>query len=345
MARMLRIQFEGAVYHVSCRMLGSWREERSRLFMDDADRERFMERLAERVDQFEIRLYLFVCMTNHFHLVFETPRANCSRFMQSLSTAYTVYYNLRHGRHGHLLDGRYKAKLVEGDEYLLRLSRYVHLNPVQVGSLKKAPLAERIKALRAFEWSSYPSYIGRCKRLEFVEYGPMLAEMGGKERARPRRYRDFVESGLAENDEQFLEVLREYPRCIGGDAFRDWVNEQYGKLVNRHAHPEDVSLRRPSTLLSAERVLQFVAKDFGVQVGDLQVRRRDSLLRAVAARCLCRHAGLTQRTAAAALNMGSGAAVSHQLRKLSEVQQADKRLARHLVALDQQLSSESKKEA
>ena len=77
-----------------------------------------------RVEQFNIRLYLFVCMTNHFHLVIETPEANCSKFMQSLTTAYTVYYNLRHSRHGHVFDGRYKAKLVEGDDYLLALSRY-----------------------------------------------------------------------------------------------------------------------------------------------------------------------------------------------------------------------------
>jgi len=340
---MLRVQFEGAIYHVSCRMLGNWRDEQPRLFVDDADRERFIERLAERVEQFEIRLYLFVCMTNHFHLVFETPRANCSRFMQSLSTAYTVYYNLRHGRHGHLLDGRYKAKLVEGDEYLLRLSRYVHLNPVQVGSLKEAPLAARIKALRAFEWSSYPSYIGRRKRLDFVEYGPMLAEMGGKVGVGPKRYRDFVESGLAESDEELLEVLREYPRCIGGEMFRDWVNGLYLDLAGRHARPEDVSLRRTSSPADADEVLRLVAGDFGVRVGDLQMRRRDSLLRAVAAHCLCRHAGLTQRAAATALNMGSGAAVSLQLRKLSKAQQSDKNLARRLAALDQRLADGSKR--
>ena len=306
-------------------------------------RERFIERLAERVEQFEIRLYLFVCMTNHFHLVFETPRANCSRFMQSLSTAYTVYYNLRHGRHGHLLDGRYKAKLADGDEYLLRLSRYVHLNPVQVGSLKDAPLAERIKALRAFEWSSYPSYIGRRKRLDFVEYGPLLAELGGKESVRPRRYRDFVESGLAESDEEFVEVLREDPRCIGGETFRDWVNGLYLDLAGRHARPEDVSLRRTSSPVHADEVLRLVAGDFGVRVGDLQMRRRDSLLRAVAAHCLCRHAGLTQRAAATALNMGSGASVSLQLRKLSKAQQADKKLARRIAALDQRLADGSKR--
>ena len=94
--------------------------------------------------------------------------------MQSLSTAYTVYYNLLHGRHGHLLDGRFKAKLVDGDDYLLALSRYVHLNPVQVGSMKDKPIEERIAALRAWRWSSYPSYIGKRKALEFVEYGRCL---------------------------------------------------------------------------------------------------------------------------------------------------------------------------
>jgi hypothetical protein len=100
--------------------------------------------------------------------------------MHSLLTAYTVYYNLRHRRHGHLLDGRFKAKLVEGDDYLLALSRYVHLNPVQIGSQKDLAIGERIKALRAYHRSSYPSYIGRRKALGFVAYAPLLAEMNGK---------------------------------------------------------------------------------------------------------------------------------------------------------------------
>jgi len=118
MARHLRVEFPGAICHVTCRMVGSWHAEQSRLFIDEADHKRFLDRLSERVEQYSIRLYLFVLMSNHFHLVFETPEANCSKFMQSLSTAYTVYYNLRHDRHGHLFDGRFKAKLVEGDDYL-----------------------------------------------------------------------------------------------------------------------------------------------------------------------------------------------------------------------------------
>ena len=137
MARPLRVQFPGAIYHVNCRMVGDWRAEKSLLFRDDADRERFLDQLAERVESFQIRLFLFVLMTNHLHLVFETPQANCARFMHALSTAYAVYYNLRHSRHGHVLDGRYKAKLVEADAYLLALSRYVHLNPVCTKALKQ----------------------------------------------------------------------------------------------------------------------------------------------------------------------------------------------------------------
>jgi len=92
-----------------------------RIVEDDKDRERFVARLAERVEDFDVRLYLFCLMSNHVHLVCETPEANLGRFMQSLSTAYTVYFNLRHGRHGHLVDGRYRAKLVE--YYLLAEDR------------------------------------------------------------------------------------------------------------------------------------------------------------------------------------------------------------------------------
>ena len=173
MARHLRVEFPGAIYHVSCRMIGGQDLKQSRLFVDDQDRARFIECLSDSVEQYNIRLYLFTCMVNHYHLVFETPEGNIAKFMQALSTAYTVYYNLRHNRHGHLLDGRYKAKLVEGDEYLLALSRYVHLNPVRVSGVKDWPVAEQVRYLRSYAWGTYASYIGERKAFDFVEYGPV----------------------------------------------------------------------------------------------------------------------------------------------------------------------------
>ncbi len=337
MARHLRVEYPGAIYHVTCRMVGDWRTEKTYLFKDDADRYRFLDRMAERVEQYNIRLYLFVLMTNHFHLVFETPEANCSKFMQSLSTAYTVYYNLRHKRHGHLLDGRYKAKLVDGDDYLLALSRYVHLNPVQVSAQKDKPIEDRIKALRAYRWSSYPSYIGRRKALEFVTYGPLLGEMTGRKREWPKRYREFVETGLAETDDDFKVALKLSPRSIGSDDFRAWIDEQYQKRLKKHARPEDVSFRHTSTPLSANNVLAILAEIFKVDTAEFSRRRHGSALRAVAARFLIRYAGLSQRDVADLLTIGSGSAVCKQLATLPSKLSKDRRLRRQIKEIETQL--------
>ena len=339
MARHLRVEFPGAIYHVTVRMLGDWKKEENLLFEDDADRERFLSRLSDRVEQYHIRLYLYCLLSNHVHLVFETPEGNCSKFMQSLTTAYTVYFNLRHGRHGHLVDGRYKAKLVEGDDYLLSLSRYVHLNPVHVGAMKDQPIEARIRCLRQYPWSSYPSYIGRSPAHDFVDYGPILAEMDGKRRERPKRYREFVESGLAEDDQEFKMTLKESPRSIGSAGFRAWVDEFYQKLIETHSRTEDVSFRRRTEPLAADTVLGILAEVFEVEGEEFRRRRRRSSLRGVAARFLCRYAGLTQRDVAETLRAGSGAAISYQLRKLAVEWEKDRQLRRRVELVKERLDA------
>ena len=344
MARNLRVEFPGAIYHVTCRMIGDYRLDRSQLFVDEKDRERFLDRLADRVKQYNIRLYLFVCMTNHFHLVFETPEGNCSKFMQSLSTAYTVYYNLRHGRHGHLLDGRYKAKLVEGDDYLLALTRYVHLNPVHVGGIKDKPMEEKIRYLRQYPWSTYLSYIGKRKAFDFVEYGPVLAEMNGKRSQWPKRYCEFVEAGLAEDDEDFKIALKESPRSIGSDGFRAWIDELYQKLIEGHNSPEDISFRRITEPLRVEMILKTLAEIFDEEVDAFRQRRRNSPLRAVAARMLMRFGGQTERQAAVHLDMGTGGAVSAQVRRLPSLLAEDPHLCRRVKLIESSLERLKKDE-
>ena len=343
MARNLRVEFSGAIYHTTVRMIGDYRLDRSRLFIDDKDRERLLEQLADKAEQYNIRLYLFVLMANHLHLVCETPEGNLSKFMQSLSTAYTVYYNLRHGRHGHLLDGRYKAKLVEGDEYLLSLSRYVHLNPVQVGSIKKKPIEEKVRYLREYPWSTYLSYIGKRKKYDFVEYGPILAEMSGKRVQWPKRYREFVESGLAEDDEDIKLALQESPLSIGSDGFRVWIDELHNKLSQKHNKPEDISFRRITEPLKPGEVLKVLTEELDVAEGEFKQRRRNSMLRAIAGRYLCRYAGLTQRDAAEILEAGSGAAISRQMRKLSEVLSQKRNLKRKIRKIEDLLEEIKKK--
>lgn len=152
-------------------------------------------RLSYSIEEYQFRLYAFCMMTNHYHLVLETPHANISEFMQSVETGYHLYFNKRHRLTGYVSQGPFGAKVVEGDQYLLGLSRYVHLNPVDTEGARELSLKERIGNLRRYRWSSYRSYIGEEKRLPFVDYDPMLALVRYKRGGRKHAYQQFVETG------------------------------------------------------------------------------------------------------------------------------------------------------
>ena len=332
MARQLRIEYPGAIYHVTVR--GNAQQN---IFQDDKDRYLLYARLAESAGMYTVRLYLFCLMDNHFHLVLETPGANLGRFMQSVLTGYTVCYNLRHHCHGHLTQGRYGARLVAGDEYLLKLSRYVHLNPINVKNQECRPPSEQMQYLRAYAWSSYRGYIGQAKRLEWVDYGPMLALAGGREKERPERYRCFVEAGIAADDEEFMAAMNRSARSIGGDDFREWVDERYAELLKKRKHPEDVTLRRemgrrpePGT------VLAVVASAAGTTVEGLKARQRNGIWKGIAARLLVTQAGITRRECAHWLGVRAGSAAGYQIKRAGVVLKADARLARRVVRLESQ---------
>lgn len=336
MARQLRIEYPGAIYHVTVR--GNAQQN---IFQDDKDRYLLYARLAESVGTYAVRLYLFCLMDNHFHLVLETPRANLGRFMQSVLTGYTVCYNLRHNCHGHLTQGRYGARLVAGDEYLMKLSRYVHLNPVKVKHQECRPLAEQVEYLRAYAWSSYRGYIGQAKRLEWVDYAPMLALAGGREKERPERYQSFVEAGIAIDDDEFREALNRSARSIGGNDFRDWVDESYAELLKKHRHPEDVTMRREmGRRPEPDMILAAVASAARTTVAGLKARRRGGIWKGIAARLLLTHAGITRRACAHWLGMLSGSAVSYQIKQVEVALKADLRLARKVARLESQLKAE-----
>jgi REP element-mobilizing transposase RayT len=126
MARPLRLEFEDAIYH----LLGRGNAQQ-RIVANEGDQFEFLKFLKTSATRFDVLVHAFVLMGNHFHLVAQTRRANLSRWMHWLMVSYTVYFNWRHGRSGHLFQGRYKSFLVEDGEYLLGLSRYLHLNPVR----------------------------------------------------------------------------------------------------------------------------------------------------------------------------------------------------------------------
>lgn len=202
MARPLRLEFEGAIYH----LLGRG-NARQCIFASEGDRSEFLRLLAVSAQRFEIAAHGFVLMGNHFHLLAQTRQANLSRWMHWLMVSYTVYFNRRYGRSGHLFQGRYKSFLVEGGEYLLGLSRYIHLNPVRGAALGRGTPEERRKRLRAYPWSSYRGYAGLEKPLGFVQEDLVLGELQAPRKSERVRYRRFVEKGLVREIENPFEAV------------------------------------------------------------------------------------------------------------------------------------------
>ena len=127
--------------------------------------------------------------------------------MQRLNTSYSTYFNRKHRRSGDLLGRRFKAKVFEEDEYLLKLTRYIHLNPVKIKKYRNLELEEKVKILRGYRWSSYRGYAGLAKTEKVVDYGPLHELVGRGRKKKEQGYRRYVESGLAEDDEELQEAM------------------------------------------------------------------------------------------------------------------------------------------
>ena len=182
MTRPLRIEFPGAVYHVTSR--GNARQP---IFLDDDDRETFLATLAWVVERFDWRCHAYCLMDNHFHLLIETPQPNLSRGMRQLNGVYTQAFNRRHHRVGHLFQGRFKGILVERDSYLLELSRYIVLNPVRAKSVKRP---ER------YPWSSYRAMVGLASLPRLLSTDWVLEQFAKTRSIAQRRYAEFVQAGV-----------------------------------------------------------------------------------------------------------------------------------------------------
>ena len=309
--------------------------ERRNIFSDSRDRQALLDRLAERVERYQIRLYLYCLMSNHVHLLLETPKANLSAFMGSLLTSYTNYFNARHRRSGHLMQGRFKSPLVEGDEYLLRLSRYIHLNPVCVEEWMNGGLQARVGLLRSYRWSSYRGYVGLEPQASWIQEGPVLGLMEGKERGRRRRYAAYVEGGMAGTDEEMVALARN-AAAIGSEGFRRETRSLMEREGQKRLKREDVAFRRIGAGVDPERIIRKVCERYGIGDDELRRQRKGGWEKAVAAELLVRHGGWSQRKIAERLGVTTGAAICMQLRRLRR--NAPARVQNILQDLDQYLT-------
>ncbi|GBE05854.1 chromosomal replication initiation protein [bacterium BMS3Abin10] len=241
MARPLRIEYDGALYHITSRG-----NEKKPIYRKDGDCRKFLKILSELPARYQVVIHGYVLMENHYHLLIETPKGNITRVMHYLNTAYTVYFNKKHQRVGHLFQGRYKGLLIEKERYLLSVSRYIHLNPVR---------ALIVKRPEEYKWSSYLDYIGRSIKEKWLTSEWILGQYSTREAQAKNLYKIFIEEGLTAAEDDPFNHVKAGP-VIGNEDFIEKIK----KKLDLKEHREIPESRRLARDISCKRVIEEVAK-------------------------------------------------------------------------------------
>lgn len=282
MARPLRIQYENAYYHVTCRG-----NAQTRIFLSDYDRKAFINLLRRSGEIYQVHILAFVLMNNHFHLVVKTPLANLQEFMRHFNISYTSSFNKRHKRAGHLYQGRYKSFVIDADSYLLEVSRYVHLNPLRIKERSDASPHENSAYLAGYQWSSYIDYTTRQRRYPFLALSEILGCFSGNKRS----YAHFVASGIT----RMVNPLKQGKGLgiIGDKSFIERIMKQVVEpLKSRREQP---TVKKIIKHLEPERVLQATTELFQLPFDELLRKGCKSIARSMAMELLYRHGGMNGR--------------------------------------------------
>jgi len=295
MPRQLRIEYPGAIYHVMNR--GDRREP---IFKDDLDRERFLATLSQACDKTGWQVHAYCLMSNHFHLVLETPQANLVAGMKWFLGTYTSRFNRRHKLFGHLFSGRYKSILVDGsgNGYLRTVCDYVHLNPV------RAKLLTPDQSLRDFRWSSYGEYLqAPGKRAPWLRVDRLLGEWGIKSGSRPSRRR--LELAMAQrqeldrSNEDWKRLRRGW--CLGPKEFREELLEMIEEQKGQQHYGEEI---REKDEQRAARLIAGAMRKWHWKRAELKARRKGDRRKVELARRLREETTMTWQWIAERLVMG-----------------------------------------
>jgi len=254
MARPLRLQFAGAVYHVMARG-----HERSAIFRDAEDRSKFLALLEQVATEEKWIVHAYCLLGNHFHVLIETPEGALARGMRDLNGRYAQWFNWRHDRRGHVFEGRYRSAVVEKQTHLMELHRYIVLNPV------RARLAERPSEWR---WSSYRATVGSEKAPAWLETDWTLGQFGGRRSSAREAFQRFVSAGKVAGKE--VEAL-ERAAYLGGREFLKRMQE----LVSSQEKDDEIPqrYRKASAQVKLEDIRRQVAREWDVKEEALPRRR------------------------------------------------------------------------
>ena len=305
MARKLRVEYSGAIYHLINR--GDRREP---IFHDEEDRHLFMKTLEETCGKTDWQVHAYCLMPNHFHLVVETPQANLVAGMKWFLGTYTSRFNRRHRLFGHLFSGRYKALVVDssGNGYLRTVCEYVHLNPA------RAKLLRAEQSLREYQWSSYGEYLkAASRRPSWLRVDRLLGEMGipRDSTAGRRQFELRMEERRRQDAGPEWNAIRR-GWCFGEEAFRKELLAQMSERMGEHHGGEE---KHETAVEKAERIATEELKRRRWLEAELKARRKGDTEKVKIARRLRTETTVTLKWIAQRLVMGSPTHVANLLRK------------------------------
>ena len=320
MARPLRLEFDGAFYHITARG-----NERKNIFFGQADYRKFHSYLKEAGKKFGIFIHAYVLMTNHYHLLIETPQSNLSRVMHHINGSYTTYINIKRKRCGHLFQGRYKSILIQQDSYLTELSRYIHLNPVRAGLVQRP---------EDYRYSSYGAYI-TDKSDDMVNTDMILRAMAvGKKEARAK-YRVFVEAAIGRVMESPVKD------CYGGIIMgkERFIKDTLKRIKQEYLDKEGISQRKAlRKKYDMNELLIQVAGKYKVAPEDI-LRGIPADAKKVAVYVLKRNSGLNNREIGEQFGGLTYSAVAKICSRLEEKIERNRSIERVVASIERNLSN------
>jgi REP element-mobilizing transposase RayT len=254
MSRPLRIEYPNAWYHVMNR--GRRGED---IFSDSEDFRIFIELLKESAGHWNVKISAYCLLSNHYHLLIQTPLGNLSRFMRHLNGVYTQRYNRTHKCDGQLFRGRYKAILVEEDSYLLELVRYIHRNPLKAGIIKDIDL---------YEWSSHPDYMSEEKQSAWLHKDFVLTMLNTDTEKRLNAYQQFISQ---EDSEEISGIFdsKKLPSILGTEEFIDQIKNRFFADKQHQQVPESGQLAP-----DADRIIEVVCRHYDIEQPQLMLSVR-----------------------------------------------------------------------
>ena len=287
MSRSLRIEYENAWYHVMNR--GARKMD---IFNTDAERKLFLELLGQVHKRYQIEIHAYCLMNNHYHLLLKTPLANLSKAMKHLNGVYVQRYNKVNQIDGPLFRGRFKSIIVDANNYLLRLSRYIHLNPVKGNLVNRA---------EDYQWSSCAAYLGEVESPDWLQTQQVLSQFGNK--LQQQKYKLFLEEGVDKEITSFFNKLKRLP-ILGCEAFTKTISEKYLHEKALSLEVPEQNLLYKKKLPKLDEVMAVVAEYYQIDLAELLKSKRGliNLPRSVAIYLACQMTGQNLQVIAKAFN-------------------------------------------